>query len=99
MISHGLTDYSRTLRAEVAELCRGRTEGMKEGQWVLIDFVDIVVHVFDPEARELYRLDDLWGQVPHSELADGAVRRPPRKSGATRTSASTAAASARSDEM
>ena len=46
-----------------------RTEGMKEGQWVLIDFVDIVVHVFDPEARELYRLDDLWGQVPHREVA------------------------------
>lgn len=47
-----------------------RTEGMKEGQWVLIDFVDIVVHVFDPEARELYRLDELWGQVPHSEVAE-----------------------------
>lgn len=46
-----------------------RTEGMKEGAWVLIDFVDIVVHVFDPEARELYRLDELWGQVPHRAVA------------------------------
>ena len=45
-------------------------EGMMEGQWVLIDFVDIVVHVFDPEARELYRLDELWGQVPHLDVAE-----------------------------
>lgn len=47
-----------------------RTEGMKEGSWVLIDFVDVVVHVFDPEAREHYRLDELWGQVPHTQVAE-----------------------------
>ncbi len=47
-----------------------RTEGMKEGQWVLVDFIDIVLHVFDPEARELYRLDELWGQVPHRDVAE-----------------------------
>ena len=34
-----------------------------------VDFVDVVVHVFDPEARELYRLDELWGQVPQRALA------------------------------
>ncbi len=48
-----------------------RTEGMKEGTWVLIDFLDIVVHVFDPVARELYRLDELWGQVPQTIVAAG----------------------------
>ncbi len=48
-----------------------RTEGMKEGSWVLIDFLDIVVHVFDPAARELYRLDELWGQVPQTIVAAG----------------------------
>ncbi|MCX6412688.1 MAG: ribosome silencing factor [Actinobacteria bacterium] len=48
-----------------------RTEGMKEGTWVLIDFLDIVVHVFVPESRELYRLDELWGQVPHTLVAEG----------------------------
>ncbi len=47
-----------------------RVEGMKEGQWVLIDFLDVVVHVFDPEAREHYRLDELWGQVPHRLVAE-----------------------------
>lgn len=50
-------------------LLPARTEGIKEGAWVLIDFVDIVVHMFDPEARELYRLDELWGQVPHRAVA------------------------------
>jgi ribosome-associated protein len=44
---------------------------MKEGTWVLIDFLDIVVHVFVPESRELYRLDELWGQVPHTLVAEG----------------------------
>jgi ribosome-associated protein len=37
---------------------------------VLVDFIDIVLHVFDPEARELYRLDELWGQVPHREVSE-----------------------------
>ncbi len=51
-------------------LLPARIEGMKEGAWVLIDFVDVVVHVFDPEAREHYRLDELWGQVPHTQVAE-----------------------------
>ncbi len=47
-----------------------RIEGLKEGTWVLIDFLDIVVHVFDPDARELYRLEELWGQVPTTAIAE-----------------------------
>ena len=50
-------------------LLPARIEGMKESAWVLIDFVDVVVHVFDPEARETYRLDELWGQVPQRAIA------------------------------
>jgi len=51
-------------------LLPARIEGRKEGTWVLVDFVDVVAHVFDPEAREHYRLDELWGQVPHTQVAE-----------------------------
>lgn len=35
-------------------------EGHVVGQWILLDLNDIVIHIFQPEPRELYRLDDLW---------------------------------------
>ena len=40
------------------------SEGTADGEWILLDFVDFVVHVFTPEAREFYRLDVLWKQAP-----------------------------------
>jgi len=41
-----------------------RTEGEREAEWILLDFIDVVVHVFTPAAREFYRLEVLWGDVP-----------------------------------
>jgi ribosome-associated protein len=41
-----------------------RVEGTPEGGWVLIDYIDVVVHVFTPQAREFYRLEQLWGEAP-----------------------------------
>ena len=38
-------------------------EGYSQGGWVLIDFGDVVVHLFDAAAREYYALEDLWGQA------------------------------------
>ncbi len=46
-----------------------RVEGLAEGRWVLLDYLDIVVHVFTPETREHYRLEQLWGEAPRVELA------------------------------
>ena len=46
-----------------------RVEGQREGDWILLDYIDVVVHVFTPEARGYYRLDGLWGQVPAIEFA------------------------------
>ena len=40
------------------------TEGAASGEWILLDFLDFVVHVFTPKAREFYRLDVLWKQAP-----------------------------------
>jgi len=39
-------------------------EGLTQGRWVLLDFVDVVVHLFHPEARAFYRLERLWGDAP-----------------------------------
>ncbi|MCW2927216.1 MAG: rsfS [Thermoleophilia bacterium] len=47
-----------------------RRETDLEGSWVLLDYVDVVLHVFTPEAREFYRLESLWGQVPQETLTD-----------------------------
>ena len=41
-----------------------RVEGEKGSRWVLLDFVDIVVHVFHEEEREYYRLENLWRDAP-----------------------------------
>ncbi len=51
-------------------LLPGRVEGLSEARWILIDYLDVVVHIFTPETREYYRLEQLWGEAP--SLAVGA---------------------------
>jgi ribosome-associated protein len=46
-----------------------RVEGMPQATWILMDYVDVVVHVFTPEVREYYRLEQLWGEAPRREVA------------------------------
>ena len=46
-----------------------RVEGLAEARWVLLDYLDVVVHVFTPETREFYGLERLWGEVPQRALA------------------------------
>ena len=43
--------------------------GERESSWILADYLDVVLHIFTPEAREYYRLEELWGDVPSVELA------------------------------
>ncbi|MDZ4803456.1 MAG: ribosome silencing factor [Candidatus Eisenbacteria bacterium] len=45
-------------------------EGHSTGRWVLLDFVDVVVHVFNPDARDLYQLEKLWRDAGREEIAD-----------------------------
>jgi ribosome-associated protein len=41
-----------------------RAEGDREARWILLDYLDAVAHIFTPEAREYYRLEQLWGEAP-----------------------------------
>ena len=41
-----------------------RTEGAREARWILMDYLDVIVHVFTPDARDYYRLEQLWGEAP-----------------------------------
>jgi len=66
-------DSRRQLRAIQRRLCgelkqlgcgTPRTEGEEGSSWILLDLYDVVVHLFDPEAREFYDLELLWGDAP-----------------------------------
>lgn len=48
-------------------------EGLDDARWVLIDCNDVIVHVFDPETRDVYDLERLWSDAPALDLADLGV--------------------------
>ena len=56
--------------AAIAGAPRPRREGKGEGSWVLLDFIDLVVHVQLPEARATYDLERLWRDQPQLALPD-----------------------------
>ena len=47
-----------------------RVEGLSEARWILMDYLDVVVHVFTPEARDYYRLEQLWGEAPRRAVGE-----------------------------
>jgi ribosome-associated protein len=47
-----------------------RVEGLPEARWILMDYLDAIVHVFTPAARDYYRLETLWGEVPALEVEE-----------------------------
>jgi ribosome-associated protein len=44
-------------------------DGERDASWIVADYLDVVLHIFTPEARAYYRLEDLWGDVPSVEVA------------------------------
>lgn len=45
-------------------------EGLERARWVLLDFIDFVIHIFHPSARDFYQLESLWGDAPRREIRD-----------------------------
>lgn len=69
VICSGTSDRMlRALADEVLEGVRqrqglkGRLEGQPQDGWLLIDYMDVVVHLFSPDRRDYYRLEELWGK-------------------------------------
>jgi ribosome-associated protein len=71
VIASGTSDaHVRGIANRVLEQLEGagfdanHVEGLPSGRWVLLDFVDIIVHLFHPETRAFYRLERLWQDAP-----------------------------------
>jgi len=45
-----------------------RVEGIPESRWILMDYLDCVIHIFTPDARSFYRLEQLWGEAPSRQV-------------------------------
>ncbi len=62
--------HGRTIADEVKKVFKERgvlpvsLEGYENGNWILLDFGDVIVHIFKPEFRELYNLESLWLDAP-----------------------------------
>ncbi|MGO8684440.1 MAG: ribosome silencing factor [Thermoleophilia bacterium] len=67
---------TRAIAAEIQEKLKDqhgrptRVEGEAEGEWVLLDYLFVVVHIFTSTARDFYRLETLWGDVPRLAVPD-----------------------------
>jgi ribosome-associated protein len=56
-----------------ARLLPQSVDGTREGAWIVADYLDVVLHVFTPEARGFYRLEELWSDVPAVAVDAAAV--------------------------
>ena len=81
LVSASNTRLVRTLVDEVQRVLREHdgsrpigVEGLDDATWVLLDYGDIVVHIFQDDRREYYDLDRLWADAPSIDLGDEPVR-------------------------
>ncbi len=80
--ARGIVDEVRQRVKRDSGLMPGGVDGGGEAGWTIVDYLDAVLHVFTPEARERYQLDDLWHEAPRLELIFEAPEAPPAAAGA-----------------
>jgi ribosome-associated protein len=66
-------DEVHTKMKQEQRLIPRAVDGTREGTWIVADYLDVVLHVFTPDARGYYRLEDLWGDVPAVALDAAAA--------------------------
>jgi len=77
VIASGATDIQiRAIRRAIEEGLQPKgikalhIEGEKTASWLLMDYVDVVVHIMQPRVRDYYNLEALWGDAPREEVKD-----------------------------
>ncbi len=55
------------------DLLPRRIEGANGAEWILMDYLDVVAHIFTPQARDYYRLEELWGEAPVRAAGEGVA--------------------------
>ncbi len=65
--SSSLSEYVEYELSEL-DIKTHHTEGQKNGDWVILDYMDIIVHVFAGDKRDIYALDKLWSDAKRIEL-------------------------------
>lgn len=73
--SAGSEMHAQVIAEAVRETFRGtdtilHVEGSEHGRWILVDCLDVVLHIFRPETREYYALEKLWGDAPREDYPD-----------------------------
>jgi len=63
-------EIDRVLQEELGDRRMG-IEGYEESRWILLDYGDVVIHMFEPETRAYYSIEDLWGQAKRVPLQEG----------------------------
>lgn len=66
--ARAIVDEVRVVVKRESSLLPGGVDGGGDAGWTIIDYLDVVLHVFTPEARDRYRLEELWRDAPRLEL-------------------------------
>src|SRR5208282_3720928 len=74
-------------RLEALGLRVNHSEGYKQAEWVLLDYVDFVIHVFSEKARQFYDLERLWKSAKRLEPAELMAKPKPRRAATAKTTA------------
>lgn len=80
--ARAIVDEVRVRVKKESGLLPGGVDGGGEAGWTIIDYLDVVLHVFTPEARDRYQLEDLWHEAPRLEVEFDAPEAPSAAAGA-----------------